>query len=266
MSPLTFFGQFGLQLALTVGVILLTGLVIAGAKRIFLRCCGSGAYYVELTTGLVGTPIHELSHAVFCILFGHRITRICLWTPKPENGSIGYVMHTYKKRNLWHQIGNFFIGVAPIVGGSAVLLLLLRLLLPETAASVGAYSDVETIGEIPALLLDEALVILRSLFTGANLLRFHFYLYLLLAVLILLHMEISRSDLKAGLWGFLFLTLAWLLVDGLLAFLYPIGLTAVTAACVRIGAFLATFLSLSVLLSLLLLLVSFVVLPFRRRG
>ncbi len=259
--------QYAFQLAVTIGVIVFTGVTIAGAKHVFLKSCKGGAYCIELVTGLVGTPIHELSHAFFCILFGHRIKRICLWTPNPVGGNIGYVTHTYKRMNLWHQIGNFFIGIAPIIGGSAVLLLLLRLLLPESASPV-----LSTVGELPSelsalpsILLSRALSVLAALFDPSNLLRFHFYLYLLLAVLIVLHMEISGSDLRSGLWGFLFLSLLWFLLDLGLFFLYPTGLRAVTDTCIGIGAFLATFLLLSVLLSLLLLLASGIVFLVRKR-
>ena len=259
--------QYIFQLAVTVGVIVFTGMVIAGAKRVFLKSCRGGAYYVELATGFLGTPIHELSHAVFCLLFGHRIKKICLWTAKPQNGNIGYVTHTYRKRNLWHQIGNFFIGIAPIIGGSAVLLILLRLLLPDTAASLFSFShDLphEKLKMMEAL-LGQVFLTLRTLFDPSNFLRFHFYLYLFLAVLIVLHMEISGSDIRSGLWGFLFLSSIWLLLDLLLFFFYSEGLKTVTEICVGVGAILSTFFCLSVILSVLLLFVSVVALIVRKR-
>lgn len=248
-------------------MILLTGTIIAAAKHLFLKCCGGGAYCVELITGLVGTPIHELSHALFCVVFGHKITGICLWTPNPQDGNIGYVTHSYKKHNLWHRIGNFFIGIAPIIGGSAVLLLLLRLLLPDAADAVFSVTLTlpRELSELPSLLLDTVLTVLRALFEPANFLRFHWYLYMLLAVLIVLHMEISRSDIRSGLWGFAFLSALWFLSDLVLFFLYPAGLAAVTDVSVCIGALLAVFLCLAVILALLLLLVSAVVRVVRGR-
>ncbi|MBR2908265.1 MAG: hypothetical protein IKC26_09540 [Clostridia bacterium] len=267
MTILQLIVQYALQIAVTVGMILLTGIVIAAAKRLFLGCCGSGAYYVELITGLVGTPIHELSHAFFCILFGHKITGICLWTPNPQNGNLGYVMHTYKRRNLWHQIGNFFIGVAPIIGGNAVLLLLLRLLLPDAAGSVFSvtFTPPQDPSALPSLFLSAALTVLKALFVPSNFLSFHWYLYLFFAVLIVLHMEVSRSDIRAGLWGLGFIALLWLLADLALFFLYPAGLFAVTDVAVSIGALLSVFLCLAVILAGLLLVVSLVFRILRRR-
>lgn len=267
MTLLQLIEQYTFQLVVTVGLIVVTGMVIAGAKRVFLKSCRGGAYYVELVTGLLGTPIHELSHAAFCLLFGHRIKKICLWTAKPENRNIGYVTHTYRKRNLWHQIGNFFIGIAPIIGGSAILLILLRLLLPDAAASAFSisYEIPHEPFEMMTALLDQVFSILRALFDPSHFLRFHFYLYLLLAFLIVLHMEISGSDIRSGLWGFLFLAATWFLLDLLLFLFHSEGLKRVTEICVGIGAILSTFLCLSVIVSALLLLVSVVVLVVRKK-
>lgn len=256
-----------LQLAVTVGIIVLTGVTVAGAKRLFLKCCGRGAYCMEMATGLIGTPVHELSHAFFCLIFGHRITGICLWNPRSPNGNLGYVTHTYRKRNLWHQIGNFFIGVAPILGGSSILLLLLWLLLPESSAalfaSLGNFpSEAE---EIPSALLRQTGSVLKALFLPENFLRWHWYLYLFLAILIVLHMEISRSDLGSGLLGLLFISLLLLSADAVLLFVYPEGLLTVTHTAVWIGAFLSSFFCLAVILAAILLLISLAVLAVRRR-
>ena len=267
LSFLQMIQQYALQLAVTVGLIVLIGAVISVSKRLFLKCCKGGAYRVELVTGLVGTPIHELSHAFFCLVFGHKITRICLWTPTPQNGNIGYVTHSYKKRNLWHQIGNFFIGVAPIIGGSAVLYLLLWLLLPETAEALlgGAITLPQDLREIPKGFFDTARSVILRLFAPANFLRFHWYLYFFFALPIVLHMEISRSDLRSGLWGFSFLALLCFFSDLALFFFYPEGLLSVTSVMVSVGAFLSVFLCLSALLSVLLLLISAVAALFGRR-
>ncbi|MGO0807158.1 hypothetical protein ACTPEF_24675, partial [Clostridioides difficile] len=35
-----------------------------------------------------------------------------------NDGILGYVSHSYKKDNLYQSIGNFFIGIAPIIGGT----------------------------------------------------------------------------------------------------------------------------------------------------
>lgn len=252
--------HFAIQLLCTVGMVVITGLTVSGAKRVFLKGCGNGAFRVEQVTGLIGTPIHELSHALFCLLFGHKITGICLWSPRAEDGHLGYVSHTYRKRNLWHRIGNFFIGVAPILGGSAVLLFLLYLLLPNTAQEIfGACS--EMIGSHSDVLLQtlsaNLLKILKAFAVPEGLLHFHTYVFGVLAFPILLHMEISRADLSSGAFGFLFLALTVLFSDVLLFFLYPFGLSALTTGAICFGAVLLLFFTLVLLLSALLLVLAF---------
>ena len=261
--------HFFLQLAFTVGIVILMGLTVSGVKRIFLLCWGRGARAMEIVTGLVGTPVHELSHAFFCILFGHRITAIRLWSPHAEGGDLGFVTHTYKKRNLWHQIGNFFIGIAPIIGGSAVLLLLLFCLLPDSARAIfGAIPEHITADPalLPAAMWGQVRAVLGALFQIRYFLYWHWYLYLLLAALIVLHMEISASDLRSGVWGLLFLAVLLLSMDVILFLWRPDILPVVTSYAVRLGACLLTFFCLAAVLSVILLVVSLLALILRRRA
>ena len=69
----------------------------------------------------LGTPIHELGHALFCVIFRHRITKIEFFKPDPVSGTLGYVEHKWNRHNLWQVLGNFFIGVGPVILGCAVL-------------------------------------------------------------------------------------------------------------------------------------------------
>lgn len=265
------FSKLALQLLFTVGVIVCAGVLLALAKRFFLRSCGSAAYRVQIVTGVVGTPVHELSHALFCLIFGHRITEMKLFTPNADDGSLGHVSHSYRKKNLWHQLGNFFIGIAPILGGTAMLLLLLRLLLPATFSGVTgalAYGGSSIFGGSGGFSLEALLLtvkeMLKALFLPSNFLSWEWYVYMILAVFILMHMEISPSDIRSGLLGFLYFALIFLVADAVLAYVFPGALFAFTAGVISAGAYLLSFLSLSVLLSLLMALISLPVRLIRR--
>ena len=84
--------------------------------------------YVYLTAP--GVMVHELSHAAFCLVFFHRITEMKLFSPE-EDGTLGYVNHTYNPKNPYHRIGNFFIGTGPVWGGILVIWLISNWLLPS---------------------------------------------------------------------------------------------------------------------------------------
>jgi hypothetical protein len=71
--------------------------------------------------GWLGTAVHEIGHAIFCLLFGHKITGMKLFSHDKHSGSMGYVNHSYNAKNLYHQIGNFFIGLGPVIFGSVLL-------------------------------------------------------------------------------------------------------------------------------------------------
>jgi hypothetical protein len=78
--------------------------------------------------GWLGTSIHEAGHAMFAVIFGHKIKEVQLFKPDPKSGTLGYVKHSYNEKNLYHQIGNFFIGMGPVLMGTLMLFLLTLLL------------------------------------------------------------------------------------------------------------------------------------------
>jgi len=83
-------------------------------------------------TGWLGTPVHELSHAIMCLVFRHRIDELVLFRPDPVAGRLGYVRHSFRKHDYYEEIGNLFIGVAPLFGGALVLTGLTGLFYPAT--------------------------------------------------------------------------------------------------------------------------------------
>lgn len=84
--------------------------------------------------GAIGIAIHEFSHALFALLFGHKIVSIKLlvfpWS-KNKNDALGYVNHSWNKKSLYQNFGNLFIGIAPILGCSLALILLAYFLEPS---------------------------------------------------------------------------------------------------------------------------------------
>ena len=192
-----------MQLVYFVGTIFLAGFLISLLNRWFYKLVGYNRG-VCLATGLLGTPVHELSHAAMCLVFGHRIDEIKLYQIDDENGVLGYVRHSYNERNFWAKLGNYFIGIAPMIGGSLVILLTLGWLLPDAYLSIA--SSLESFAGVEQNFSGDWFVSYFSVFT--EMLEaifaeipagFAFWVFLLVAVCIALHVNLSGADIKNAL-------------------------------------------------------------------
>ena len=185
-------------------------------------------------TGWLGTPVHELSHAAMCVLFRHQIDEIALFEPDEEAGRLGYVRHSFRHGNKFEELGNFFIGLAPLAGGSIVLTVLLWMFYPDAARQAigavlegsafqgpsnisnarfgGIASGQGTLSSVssPASVLSNVVTITQTLFARVfateNLGSGRFWGFLYLVLCVGSHMAPSRSDYagaRRGLWIFL---------------------------------------------------------------
>jgi hypothetical protein len=79
--------------------------------------------------GLPGTIVHEGSHVIACLLFGHRVHRVTWFDPQATDGALGSVEHSYNPASAYQRVGTIVIGLSPLLVGAAVLLLAARWLL-----------------------------------------------------------------------------------------------------------------------------------------
>ncbi len=255
--------NFLYQIVFTVGVIAAFGLLIALCRKAFCKIAGEKGTKILLITGAVGTPIHELSHALMCILFGHKIMEIKLYQPNSSDGTLGYVNHSYNPKNLYHQIGNFFIGVAPIICGSGVLLLLMYFLVPDV------YTEIMSEMNFIALLstdffdlstyagyLDLFWEIISDIFDFTNLGSVAWWIFILLSLMISSHMELSTADIKGALVGFSFMSGILLVADIILYFVSYSALESVTEAMTSFSLSIAAFLAVSAVFSGVMILIA----------
>ncbi len=171
-------------------------------------------------TAWIGTPVHELGHAFFCLLFGHKIKRIKLFTPNSADGSLGTVEHSYNKRNLYHRIGCFFIGTGPIIFGSLVIMALLHFLMPGGKQIINMLqTDSFAIHNAEAgiiaylrMVFDGLWTVGESMLTAENFRNWRFWLFLYITLAVAAHMELSPADLKEMLIGFLFIFLLMFII------------------------------------------------------
>ena len=148
-----------------------------------------------LVTGWLGVPVHELSHAAACLLFGHRIERLTLFAPDPRTGRLGSVQHAWDRRNLYQQAGRFFIGIAPLLGGAALLLLLTQLLGP-TFAPAPLSNTGSALGDALRGGAAQAGALLSALAGPDVVARGRTWLYLYLCLCVGAHMAPSSTDLR----------------------------------------------------------------------
>ncbi len=85
------------QILFTIGIIYLFGWLISLCNKFFYKNLGSFGTVACYITGFIGTPVHECSHALMCLLFGHKINEIKLFQIS-NDGTLGYVNHSFNKK------------------------------------------------------------------------------------------------------------------------------------------------------------------------
>lgn len=196
---LDFLIYFAKLLGLTLGIFIVCGFAVRFCSRAFSRLTGSGSGDVFDITSVIGTPVHELGHALMCLLFAHRIQRIQLWSPKHPNGVYGFVEHSYNRKNPWARLGCLFIGLGPIFSGLAVTVFVLWLCFPmQWSDYLTASRDLSANGAELSQLTSGIFSLLGSILQAFS----KDWLRSLLGVLIILpvslHISLSWQDIKSA--------------------------------------------------------------------
>ena len=71
---------------------------------------------------LVGTPVHEIGHLLFGLIFGYKIDQICLYRTTKKalhsGGTLGFVKMHHENRSFLQKLqgdfGQFFISIGPL--------------------------------------------------------------------------------------------------------------------------------------------------------
>lgn len=208
-----------LETVYLTGIIILVGLLLGvmrnSSLKNFQMSFGSKAVMI---TGFIGVPIHELSHAIFALIFGHKIVGMKLLQKPDINGVMGYVRHSYNRNNIYQQIGNFFIGTAPIFGGAIFIIMLMKFMVP------GAYNDFTYIlrtnlhitvinKSMIETILNSYIGLIKIIFSPRNFYNPHFYIFLFLAICISSHISLSSADMEQSYEGLGIIFLIFLLLN-----------------------------------------------------
>lgn len=245
-----------LQLIYFVGIVFFIGFLISLCNRLFYKIVNQNKA-ICYVTGFLGTPIHELSHALFCLIFFHKIDEIKLFQIDDANGVLGYVKHSYNKKNPWALLGNYFIGVAPIITGSALLFVFVRFLLPNSYSPIAEYMD-----DFSALLsknisidilfyawaVFEGMVVIIATDISAGVAWWGF---VLVAMCIALHMNLSGADIKGALPAIPIFAILIFIVNIIIGYVAPSAYQGFLKCINFAGSFVTVVLFLALIFSLM---------------
>lgn len=202
-----YFIQFNIKILLVLVVFgFLMGRARQSAWQNFSR--NARGYFLLDLFNLIGTPVHELSHLIFALIFGYHIDSVCLYrrvkTARKNGGTLGYVKMHYEGSGLLHSLrrdtGLFFVGVGPLLLPPLLLFLIGRLLPASLQALPGAFQNGT----------DSFFKALQQL-GGTDIIIMFAYLYVIISVS--MNMELSRQDLHMAAKGLLVLELLFLFVS-----------------------------------------------------
>lgn len=261
----SFLIYFAKLIGLTMGVIVLCGFAVRFFSRAFARLSGTGSGDIFDITSVIGTPVHELGHALMCLIFAHKITRIQLLSPSHTDGVYGFVEHTYNRKNPWAQFGCLFIGVGPIFSGLGVTVLMLWLCFPDQWSAYldtsALLSNSANVGEI----VTGVLSLLWNMLTGFGNDWIRSIIGILVILPVSLHITLSWQDIKSSagaipLYLFMILvfgvaTMATGVSGAVVDWLWLWNLRAMSLFCIVI-AFSAVWVVLAILIRLVRVIIS----------
>ena len=200
------------QLFLLLGPSLILGLLMHYVSSLvengLLNLVGLNVYMYGLK--IIGTPVHELGHVIFSLIFGHRITEVQLFKPDPYSGLLGYVNRTYDPDSMYQRIGNFFIGIGPIILGSLFIYLSAWGLMgteifgPLNGLQMNsqAFGSAQSFGAMLNHITTIALEIFSQLFRFENFKTWQFWVFLYILISVGTSIRLSPVDIRNAASGF----------------------------------------------------------------
>ena len=215
-------------------------------------------WWIYTTLGIIGTPIHELSHLIFNLLFFHKVKEVALYRPikSKKDGILGYVNFSYKENSLYQNIGLFFSGIGPMIGGCLVLVLLMKFLLPNVFLE-WEYTEI-TDFNLTTILLN----LKNNIIENLKLLFTHYsdwkklLIFLILSFSISLHMNISIADLKSAIKGFAIIEILVFIISIMLGLF---NLNFLGNSIIIISSYIISFFTIGLIFSLVSLGISYII-------
>jgi len=207
-------------------VLILPGLVLTGLMNLVskrfetIAVKGFDHKLFLLFFGWLGTAVHEFSHLFMCVVFGHKVNDFKLFILNPKDNVMGYVKHRYNPESFYQSAGNLFIGIAPILGGSLVILLSAQIFLPDIISipDLNMNSSEGFLGN----LLQISIVFVFALISPENFYNPEYYLFLYIAFCVGSSMKLSRADFKGAKKGLIIVICFIFLINLIAAIIGPV--------------------------------------------
>jgi len=157
----------------------------------------------------LGTPVHEISHLIGCIIGRNKIEEFALFKPDRASGSLGYVSHSYDQSSFYQRVfGNTLVALAPFFGGAVAIYYLTYLAYPQLLSDLGSapalkwqtFTSFAALGEFATGWKSTAIHFYRLFSDPENLRNGWFWVYLWGMISLGAHLSPSRSDFE-GFWG-----------------------------------------------------------------
>lgn len=168
----------------------------------------------------IGVPVHEIGHLIMCLLFFHKVSDVKLISFSLRSREMGYVEHTYNHKNIYQQIGNYFIAIGPIISGIIVILLLHHWMTPET---INIYlDDIQSISkdyfnifniDILNRVFDLYKSYIVNFYNEFNIGMIKTWLLLVGIIFISLNMSLSGPDLEHAKAGILYSVIVLVIIN-----------------------------------------------------
>lgn len=224
---------------------------------------------IIIFTGFIGTVVHEVSHMIMALIFNHKIVKVELFRPRKykEDGILGFVKSTYNPNSIYQQIGNFFIGIAPMIFGTLTIWLLFIIFSNNLYTmflnymNIGLYTNYLQSSNYSGffdLLVHDVFLLLKTIFSFDYIFNVNHLIMLFLIYSISTHMTLSLADLKGSFKGLL----VCFIVVFVITFLGKIlGVSNIFTSSIvfKINLYIFLFLMLGLFFSLLTIFISFII-------
>jgi hypothetical protein len=165
------------------------------------------------------------------------------------------VNHSYNPKSLYQSVGNFFIGIGPIILGATLIFIATKLLLPVSGSVAATPLGVDGSS------LRQAWSVFVNIFRLSNLSEWTFYLFLYVTLSVGASINLSGADLKGAAKGFVAIVLLLFIVNLTTLWLGGNMFESIQSFC---GTFMVTFYGVMIFAVLLNALFACLIPPFLR--